>query len=515
MLKAPIEIATAPSNGVHRPAGNRDRSQSTGFSSLIDDTTRAEAPAPKSAEARPSRQTSSVREPASGTRDTTSRLQSDSTAQPNDNAAAASDSKKSGDVTANATAPPALKFPLPVVVGDIPKDEDTKKGDPTSLTTDVATTAVVVPDITSGADAPSASPEANIAGPVPQMLALPVAANLPGPTLIAAEQPNVVEGTSTSPPASTVVSRTAAPVKTLATAAAAETDDLSKPETAAASLSESAPSGALPKASPKLARTAPQSEKKLDAPVEKQQPETGVAAVAVKDVRSSADIAPAAITAADDTSAGPQAKPKEALASEPASPAPSPTATRVETIARSVASDSAPPNIPLPPAPPLLHTASAISPAAHLTATIASDVPVPLNGLAVEIATRNISGASSFAIRLDPADLGRIDVRLDVDKHGQVTSHLTVEKPETLAMLRQDAPQLQRALNDAGLKTSDSALQFSLGDQASAQQHADRGGERQPHRLIVQADDNIVAVPPQLRGYGRMIGARSGIDIRV
>ena len=76
---------------------------------------------------------------------------------------------------------------------------------------------------------------------------------------------------------------------------------------------------------------------------------------------------------------------------------------------------------------------------------------MPLSGLALEIAASANSGKSRFEIRLDPADLGRIDVRIDVDRNGQVTSHLTVEKPETLSMLRQDAPQLQRALDDAGL----------------------------------------------------------------
>ena len=76
---------------------------------------------------------------------------------------------------------------------------------------------------------------------------------------------------------------------------------------------------------------------------------------------------------------------------------------------------------------------------------------VPLSGLALEIAASAQSGKSRFEIRLDPAELGRIDVRIDVDRNGQVTSHLTVERPETLSMLRQDAPQLQRALEDAGL----------------------------------------------------------------
>ena len=77
------------------------------------------------------------------------------------------------------------------------------------------------------------------------------------------------------------------------------------------------------------------------------------------------------------------------------------------------------------------------------------------------------SGKSRFEIRLDPAELGRIDVRIDIDRHGQVTSHLTVERPETLSMLRQDANQLQRALDNAGLSTGNSGLQFSLRDQSS------------------------------------------------
>ena len=89
----------------------------------------------------------------------------------------------------------------------------------------------------------------------------------------------------------------------------------------------------------------------------------------------------------------------------------------------------------------------------------------------MEIAANVQSGKSSFEIRLDPADLGRIDVRVQIDQNGQVTSHLTVEKPETLSMLRQDAPQLQQALNDAGLKTDSGGLQFSLRDQSSSGQN--------------------------------------------
>jgi flagellar hook-length control protein FliK len=139
---------------------------------------------------------------------------------------------------------------------------------------------------------------------------------------------------------------------------------------------------------------------------------------------------------------------------------------------------------------------------------------VPLNGLAVEIAQSAKAGNSRFDIRLDPAELGRIDVRLDVDRHGNVTSHLTVEKAETLAMLRQDAPQLQRALEQAGMKTSDGGLQFSLRDQSSGQQNSGDHSGRQAQRLIIREDESMPAVSAG-RNYGRMLGSSRGIDISI
>jgi flagellar hook-length control protein FliK len=158
---------------------------------------------------------------------------------------------------------------------------------------------------------------------------------------------------------------------------------------------------------------------------------------------------------------------------------------------------------------------SATAPAAtQLTVTAATAAAVPLNGLALQIAVTAQSGKSRFEIRLDPAELGRIDVRIDVDHHGQLTSHLTVEKPETLAMLRQDAPQLQRALDDAGFKTGDGGLQFSLRDQSSSGQNAGDQAGRNAQRLIIGEDDTIPAAVAG-RTYGRMSGSGSGVDIRV
>ena len=157
----------------------------------------------------------------------------------------------------------------------------------------------------------------------------------------------------------------------------------------------------------------------------------------------------------------------------------------------------------------------AAMPAPQLTAAaLAANAPVPLAGLAADIALRAAGGNSRFEIRLDPAELGRIDVRLDVDKHGQVTSHLTVERPATLDMLRRDAPQLQQALEDAGLKTGNSGLQFSLRDQSSSGQQNDNGSGRQSQRLVI-TEENTVPAQVAERSYGRMLGSSGGVDIRV
>jgi flagellar hook-length control protein FliK len=149
-----------------------------------------------------------------------------------------------------------------------------------------------------------------------------------------------------------------------------------------------------------------------------------------------------------------------------------------------------------------------------LTVTAAINAPVPLSGLALELAASARSGKSRFEIRLDPADLGRIDVRIDVDRNGQVTSHLRVEKPETLSMLRQDAPQLQRALDDAGFKTGNGGLQFSLRDQSSSGQNSGNETGRNAQRLVVSEEDTIPAAVAG-RTYGRMLGSSSGVDISV
>jgi flagellar hook-length control protein FliK len=137
---------------------------------------------------------------------------------------------------------------------------------------------------------------------------------------------------------------------------------------------------------------------------------------------------------------------------------------------------------------------------------------IPIAGLAVEIAARAQAGQSRFEIRLDPPELGRIDVRLDIDRSGQVTSRLIVDRPETLDQLRRDSAGLERALQDAGLKTAQNGLQFSLRDQGFAGR--DYNSPSSDTARLVVPDPDLAPVEMPANAYGRMLRT-GGIDIRV
>jgi flagellar hook-length control protein FliK len=144
----------------------------------------------------------------------------------------------------------------------------------------------------------------------------------------------------------------------------------------------------------------------------------------------------------------------------------------------------------------------------------AAAATVPIAGLAVTIASRAQAGSSQFDIRLDPPELGRIDVRLDVGHDGQVTSHVTVDRADTLQLLQSQQPQLERALEQAGLKTADNGLQFTLRDQSFAGQNGNSGSGAQPSAAQLIIPDAEAPVIQAKQIYSRA-GLGSGVDIRV
>ena len=104
-------------------------------------------------------------------------------------------------------------------------------------------------------------------------------------------------------------------------------------------------------------------------------------------------------------------------------------------------------------------------------------------------------------------------MHLDIDSKGQVTSHVTVDRPETLSLLQSQQPQLERALEQAGLKTADNGLQFTLRDQSfTGQNNTGGGAQPSPAQLVIPDPDLPPVATTQI--YSRA-SLRGGIDIRV
>ena len=85
-----------------------------------------------------------------------------------------------------------------------------------------------------------------------------------------------------------------------------------------------------------------------------------------------------------------------------------------------------------------------------------------LDTLGTTIAANSSNGVKHFDIRMEPPELGRVEVRLSVDASGNAQANLVVDKPQTLELLRRDASDLTRSLNDAGVSLSNNGLNFSL-----------------------------------------------------
>jgi flagellar hook-length control protein FliK len=118
------------------------------------------------------------------------------------------------------------------------------------------------------------------------------------------------------------------------------------------------------------------------------------------------------------------------------------------------------------------------------------------------------SGAGDvLVIRLDPAELGKIEVRLRMDEARQLSAEVTADQPATLDLLRRDSDNLTRALNDAGFRADDQSLRFDSRGFGQSDQQAQQG-RRIASRAYLPDDDAATAksipTPVQVRSSGRV-----------
>ena len=195
-----------------------------------------------------------------------------------------------------------------------------------------------------------------------------------------------------------------------------------------------------------------------------------------------------------------------------AAPAPQIAANNTMPIAKPA--DPGNSNLPvLPGAAPQSQQGQA-SPATAIIQNLQVSTSAPnMLALAVEIAARSQSGAKQFDIRLDPPDLGRVEIRLSIDATGKASAHVSAEQPQTLDLLQKDAPTLTRALRDAGLNVAQNGLNFSLRQQqgdAGASGNQNRAGNGRSFTLAAVSSIDASAAGATYRGP-----ADGRLDIRV
>ena len=111
------------------------------------------------------------------------------------------------------------------------------------------------------------------------------------------------------------------------------------------------------------------------------------------------------------------------------------------------------PETAAPSTPPSLTTAAspshAASPAAQIAPALVQMGHAP-------------DGAQRLTVRLDPPELGHVQVRIDRPAEAAARVEITVEKPETLTLLLRDQPQLQHALDLAGVPSEGRSVTFHI-----------------------------------------------------
>jgi flagellar hook-length control protein FliK len=127
--------------------------------------------------------------------------------------------------------------------------------------------------------------------------------------------------------------------------------------------------------------------------------------------------------------------------------------------------------------------------------------------LGVEIARKIQSGEETLRVRLNPVELGRIEVTLTFDDRGSLQATMRTESPQALDLLRQDVPELARTLDQAGVRADAQSFRFEnrAGDGGGNQSspHQQRGNQQ--HASAEQGDfETDDQAYRAIRGDGRV-----------
>lgn len=148
--------------------------------------------------------------------------------------------------------------------------------------------------------------------------------------------------------------------------------------------------------------------------------------------------------------------------------------------------------------------------------------PETVANLAAQILKKLEGKSTRFDLELDPAGLGKVDVRLEIGAQGRLTAAMTCDNPQAAAELRSRASELQRALEQAGFNLS-GGLSFDVAGDRGQQQgqawqdQADNGGRGfRGHAFQAALDTAGDAADAADQGALKLRrGVTAGLDLRI
>jgi len=130
--------------------------------------------------------------------------------------------------------------------------------------------------------------------------------------------------------------------------------------------------------------------------------------------------------------------------------------------------------------------------------------------ISVQISKAAAEGLDRINIQLRPAELGRIQVELNIGADGQVSAVVTADNKSTLDLLQRDARNLEQALQNAGLDLNSGDLTFNLRERQD-QGQPESDGRYTAERPAVEEPPLEELLNPAYRGQSLRADGR--IDI--
>ncbi len=125
----------------------------------------------------------------------------------------------------------------------------------------------------------------------------------------------------------------------------------------------------------------------------------------------------------------------------------------------------------------------------------------PVTGVIAATLTKAANGTTKdLTVQLNPPELGRVNVKIEVNKDKSLKAVLTIEKPETYLLLQKDQATLQQTLQSIGL-SSGGELSFQLGHDGAFDRHPDQNQKGNNFNSDRNSNDQILEIDTGLRWF--------------